>query len=161
MYQGLCKDMSRCIGLRYAGNHDLSDDFWLTDPCSLTELRFYKPEFTMNRTVCVLPTSSVNRDISVYNYLYVNISYPRRFGFNVGSLGSISNQADLAAKVAVNTALAGAAGGCTAILIKVCSRERRDVVNILNGACSASFFIFFCFLATSIQKSFLLDNDNK
>jgi len=52
----------------------------------------------------------------------------------VGSIGSIATQADLTAKVMVNTAMAGAAGGCTAIALKVLSRRRRDLGTVLNGA---------------------------
>ena len=55
----LNSDMSRCTRLHNAGKHDVSDDFWATDPCSSTKLRSYKPEFTIYRTLFVHPTSLV------------------------------------------------------------------------------------------------------
>ena len=52
-------DMPCCARLRFAGNHDISDDFQATDPCSPTKLHSCKPEFMRNRTLFVLPTSPV------------------------------------------------------------------------------------------------------
>ena len=58
-----CTDMSHCTGRCYAGEHDISDDIRAKDPCSPTKLRSDKPEFTINRTLFVLLTSLVYRDI--------------------------------------------------------------------------------------------------
>ena len=52
-------DMSRCTRLRYARKHDIADNFRAMDPCLPIELRFYAPEFMINRTLFVLPTSPV------------------------------------------------------------------------------------------------------
>ena len=59
-------DMSRCTRLHNARKHDKSDTFRVTGPCSSTEVRSYKPQFMIDRTLFVLPTCPVERDISVH-----------------------------------------------------------------------------------------------
>eukprot|EP00899_Mesostigma_viride_P010849 jgi/Mesvir1/19766/Mv13066-RA.1 len=56
------------------------------------------------------------------------------YGFNSGSTGSIVGMSDVAAKVAVNTTLAGAAGGVIALFHAVWKDKVWDLSGAMNGA---------------------------
>ena len=52
------RDMSRCTGHPEATTLDAPDNMQATDPSSSTELLSFKPEFTINRTLCCSPDQS-------------------------------------------------------------------------------------------------------
>ena len=77
--------MSRCTGLHYAGKHDISIDIRATDPCLSTELRSYKPEFTINLTLSYSRPVQFNE---TYICMYQNF-FPAGFSPCFGLLAGV------------------------------------------------------------------------
>jgi len=73
-----------------------------------------------------------NLPLAVLGTLFLWIGW---FGFNAGSIGAFHNglQASSAAQIAMNTAVAGAAGGITVFILKFVMLRKYDVGGLCNG----------------------------